>query len=73
MQADGFPNFEIMRARSFNHFGPGQKENFVAVALAKRMLLGSNSDSRRLLSGISKQFETLPMFEMLYELQINSY
>ena len=33
------PNFEIMRARSFNHFGPGQKENFVAVALAKRMLL----------------------------------
>ena len=32
-------NFEIMRARSFNHFGPGQKENFVAVALAKRMLL----------------------------------
>ncbi len=35
----GSPNFEIMRARSFNHFGPGQKENFVAVALAKRMLL----------------------------------
>ena len=35
----GSPNFEIMRARSFNHFGPGQKENFVAVALAKRMLI----------------------------------
>ena len=35
----GSPNFEIMRARSFNHFGPGQKENFVAAALAKRMLL----------------------------------
>jgi GDP-4-dehydro-6-deoxy-D-mannose reductase len=31
-------NFEIMRARSFNHFGPGQKENFVAAALTKRML-----------------------------------
>ena len=35
----GSPNFEIMCARSFNHFGPGQKENFVAAALAKRMLL----------------------------------
>ena len=32
------PNFEIMRARSFNHFGPGQKENFVVAALTKRML-----------------------------------
>ena len=31
-------NLEIMRARSFNHFGPGQKEDFVATALAKRML-----------------------------------
>ena len=31
-------NFEIMCARSFNHFGPGQKENFVVAALTKRML-----------------------------------
>ena len=32
-------NLEIMMARSFNHFGPGQKENYVVAALAKRMLL----------------------------------
>ena len=31
-----------MRARSFNHFGPGQKENFVAAALTKRMLLAQH-------------------------------
>ena len=27
-------NFPIMRSRSFNHFGPGQNENFVAPAFA---------------------------------------
>ena len=32
-------DLQIMCARSFNHFGPGQKENFVAAALTKRMLL----------------------------------
>ena len=34
-------NLEVMRARSFNHFGPGQKENFVTPALTKRMLQAS--------------------------------
>ena len=35
-------DLQIMRARSFNHFGPGQKENFVAAALTKRMLLAQH-------------------------------
>ena len=35
-------DLQIMCARSFNHFGPGQKENFVAAALTKRMLLAQH-------------------------------
>ena len=35
-------DLQIMRARSFNHFGPRQKENFVAAALTKRMLLAQD-------------------------------
>ncbi|HJM29005.1 MAG: GDP-mannose 4,6-dehydratase [Acidimicrobiales bacterium] len=32
-------SMEVIRVRSFNHFGPGQATNFVASALAKRMLV----------------------------------
>ena len=37
---------EVMRARSFNHFGPGQSENFVASALALRILRAKKSGEK---------------------------
>ena len=46
-------NLEVMRARSFNHFGPGQKENFVTPALTKRMLQASANGKAGHLSGKS--------------------
>tara|TARA_B100000614_G_scaffold178427_1_gene159317 strand:- start:1729 stop:2640 length:912 start_codon:yes stop_codon:yes gene_type:complete len=42
---------QIMRARSFNHFGPGQKENFVVAALTKRMLLAQQLEQSEILVG----------------------
>ena len=44
-------DLQIMRARSFNHFGPGQKENFVAAALTKRMLLAQHLDQSEITVG----------------------
>ncbi len=40
------PEMEVMRARSFNHFGPGQSENFVASALALRILRAKKSGEK---------------------------
>jgi|TARA_B100001094_G_scaffold194835_1_gene188709 GDP-4-dehydro-6-deoxy-D-mannose reductase len=42
---------EIMRARAFNHFGPGQRENFVAAALAKRMILAEQNGEPEIIVG----------------------
>ena len=44
-------DLQIMCARSFNHFGPGQKENFVAAALTKRMLLAQRLDQSEITVG----------------------
>jgi len=44
-------DLQIMLARSFNHFGPGQKENFVAAALTKRMLLAQHLDQSKITVG----------------------
>ena len=40
------PAMEVMRARSFNHFGPRQSEHFVASALALRILRAQNSGEK---------------------------
>ena len=45
------PSLEVVIARSFNHFGPGQSENFVTTALAKRMLLADASGSTEITVG----------------------
>ena len=42
---------EIMRVRAFNHFGPGQRENFVAAALAKRMILAEQNGESEIIVG----------------------
>ena len=44
-------SMNVMRVRSFNHFGPGQNENFVAAALAKRFLIAQAQDQHEILVG----------------------
>ncbi|MEG3585857.1 MAG: GDP-mannose 4,6-dehydratase [Actinomycetota bacterium] len=44
-------SMEVIRVRSFNHFGPGQSDNFVAAALAKRLLLANKSNKGEILVG----------------------
>jgi len=44
-------SMEVIRVRSFNHFGPGQSENFVAAALAKRLLLANKGNKGEILVG----------------------
>ena len=46
-----FVGMEVMRARSFNHFGPGQSENFVASALALRILRAQKSGQKSISVG----------------------
>lgn len=50
--ADGF-GLEIIITRSFNHIGPGQKENFVISSFAKQMVLlsGSRTQENRITTG----------------------
>ena len=44
-------SMEVLRVRSFNHFGPGQSDNFVAAALAKRLLIADKENTGEILVG----------------------
>ena len=39
-------NLEVVRARSFNHLGPGQNDKFVASAIASRIVANERSGDR---------------------------
>lgn len=41
----------IITTRSFNHFGPGQNENFVIPSLIKKILLAKQNNQKSILTG----------------------
>jgi GDP-4-dehydro-6-deoxy-D-mannose reductase len=45
------PGLEVVRARPFNHTGPGQRGDFVVPALAQQVVAAASSGARSLVTG----------------------
>lgn len=51
LQAGALPGLDVVRARAFNHLGPGQSDRFVAAAIASRVAANERSGGSSVRAG----------------------